>query len=465
MSSQQQQPHMVLMPSSGAGHIIPFLKVAGALASQNCRVTLITSHPLVSQPESALITRFLTLYPQVTEKQFHLLHLPPNYHSDDSSKDPFFRQWELIHRSLPRLSDILKSLSPPADALLSDISLMSSTISVTESLNIPNYVLFVSSARMFAFFAYYPALSDVLSGSAGEDELLEIPGLEGLPKSSVPPLLQDTTTPFATMLRANNDCIKKFDGFMINTCDVLEGKTVRALKSGKIVDGMPPIFAFLYPPWEPEKVNGSRSAAWERWLDEQLPASVVYVSFGSRAPLSREQTIEVAKALISCNYPFMWVAKFSVVDKDDGQSIHQVLGADLTHQVKEKGVVVQDWVDQQQIIGHKSVGGFVTHCGWNSILEASSYGVPMLGWPQGGDQGIIGVAMAECGIGMLGGKWGWNGEFVVKGEEIGMRIREMMESQKLRSRAAEVMEDIDKAVARGGVCDQTMKHFINKFIS
>ncbi|CAI0390894.1 unnamed protein product [Linum tenue] len=184
---------MVLMPSSGAGHVIPFLKVAGALASQNCRVTLITSYPLVSQAESALITRFLTLYPQVTEKQFH------------SSKDPFFRQWELIHRSLPRLSDILKSLSPPADALLSDISLMSSTISVTESLNIPNYVLFASSARMFAFFAYYPALSDALSGSAGEDELLEIPGLEGLPKSSVPPLLKDTTSPFATMLRSYHE--------------------------------------------------------------------------------------------------------------------------------------------------------------------------------------------------------------------------------------------------------------------
>ncbi|CAI0390900.1 unnamed protein product [Linum tenue] len=182
---------MVLMPSSGAGHFIPFLKLAGALARQNCRVTLITSHPLVSKAESALITRFLSLYPQVTEKQFHYVG------------DPFFRQWELIHLSLPRLSDVLESLSPPADALLSDITLMSSTISVTESLNLPNYVLYTTSARMFAFFAYYPALSDALSNSVDDDdELLEIPGLEGLPKSSVPPMLQDTTSPFATMLRS-----------------------------------------------------------------------------------------------------------------------------------------------------------------------------------------------------------------------------------------------------------------------
>ncbi|CAI0390898.1 unnamed protein product [Linum tenue] len=277
---------MVLMPSSGAGHVIPFLKVAGALARQNCRVTLITSHPLVSKAESAVITRFLTLYPQVTEKKFHLLHLPPNHSS--SFTDPFFRQWELIHLSLPRLSDVLESLSPPADALLSDITLMSSTISVTESLNLPNYVLYTTSARMFAFFAYYPALSDALSNSVDDDdELLEIPGLEGLPKSSVPPMLQDTTSPFATMLRANSDCIKKFDGFLMNTFDALEGRTLSALKSGKIVDGMPPIFDFLFPPWEPEEVmKGGRATAWKRWLDEQPPASVVYVSFGSRTPLS-----------------------------------------------------------------------------------------------------------------------------------------------------------------------------------
>ncbi|CAI0390899.1 unnamed protein product [Linum tenue] len=456
---------MVLMPSSGAGHVIPFLKVAGALARQNCRVTLITSHPLVSKAESAVITRFLTLYPQVTEKKFHLLHLPPNHSS--SFTDPFFRQWELIHLSLPRLSDVLESLSPPADALLSDITLMSSTISVTESLNLPNYVLYTTSARMFAFFAYYPALSDALSNSVDDDdELLEIPGLEGLPKSSVPPMLQDTTSPFATMLRANSDCIKKFDGFLMNTFDALEGRTLSALKSGKIVDGMPPIFDFLFPPWEPEEVmKGGRATAWKRWLDEQPPASVVYVSFGSRTPLSREQTLEVAKGLISCHYPFMWVAKGSVVDKEDGVSLQQVLGEDLARQMEEKGVVVKDWVDQLDIIGHKSVGGFVTHCGWSSIVEASSYGVPMLGWPQIGDQRITGVAMAECGVGILGGKWGWNGEFVVKGEEIGMHIREMMENQKLRSRAAEVMEDINKVVAPGGVCDRTLKHFLNKFKS
>ncbi|CAN1813810.1 UDP-glycosyltransferase 708G1 [Linum perenne] len=123
---------------------MPFLRLAASLLNQNCQLTLITSHPIISQAESNLISQFLAAHPQVSDQKFHI------------SDDPFCLHWEAIRRSLPRLSSILSSLSPPPAALFSDVSLLSSTISITQKLEIPNYVLFVSSARMFNFFRQLP---------------------------------------------------------------------------------------------------------------------------------------------------------------------------------------------------------------------------------------------------------------------------------------------------------------------
>ncbi|CAK9309324.1 unnamed protein product [Citrullus colocynthis] len=112
------------------------------------------------------------------------------------------------------------------------------------------------------------------------------------------------------------------------------------------------------------------------WLHYKHNASVVYVSFGSLAEAIMEQIEELAMALKLSNRFFLWVVRESEIHK---------LPPNFIEDTSEKGLVV-NWCPQLQVLGHKSVGCFITHCGWNSMLEALSLGVPLVAMAQWSDQ-------------------------------------------------------------------------------
>lgn len=319
---------------------------------------------------------------------------------------------------------------------------------------------------MFSFFSHFPTLSQSLSSQPISDSdavAVEVPGIpfSPLPYSSIPPFLIFPTT-IRNFIMEDSPNLTNLDGVFANTFEALESYSLETLNSGKVVKNLPPVYAVgPFVSFEFEKE--SQQTALTKWLDGQPIGSVVYVCFGSRTALGRDQMREIGNGLIRSGYKFLWVVKDKIVDKEEEIGLDEILGVDLVEKMKEKGLVIKEWVDQSEILGHKSVGGFVSHCGWNSLVEAVWNGVPILAWPQHGDQKINAKLVEIGGWGIWNKNWGWSGELVVKGEEIGDAIQEMMENKLLKLKAMHLKEEGRKATSVGGDCEVTIQKLIEKW--
>jgi hydroquinone glucosyltransferase len=139
------------------------------------------------------------------------------------------------------------------------------------------------------------------------------------------------------------------------------------------------------------------------WLDEQKQSSVVFVSFGSGGTISQNQMNELALGLeLSCQ-KFLWVVRepndiasanyFGVSNsKQDPLSF---LPKGFLERTKKQGFLVSNWAPQVEILSHKAIGGFDTHCGWFSTLECVVSGLPIIAWPLFAEQRMNAAILAD----------------------------------------------------------------------
>lgn len=153
----------------------------------------------------------------------------------------------------------------------------------------------------------------------------------------------------------------------------------------------------------PHELPAENPSMWQAdgscmdWLDQQRPGSVIYVSFGSWvAPIGPVKISELAHGLEATGRPFLWVLK-------NDPSWRAGLPSGYLETLADRGKVVS-WAPQGGVLAHEAVGCYLTHCGWNSTLEAIQHGVRLLCYPVSGDQFI-------------------NSAFIVKMWEIGIRLR------------------------------------------
>ncbi|XP_022880903.1 UDP-glycosyltransferase 73B5-like [Olea europaea var. sylvestris] len=183
---------------------------------------------------------------------------------------------------------------------------------------------------------------------------------------------------------------------MFNTCDDLEHPFINYLENqmGIPVWGIGPLFSDKY--WASIKSNTLihdlqiRNLTYQKedqvkqWLDSKSQESVLYVAFGSELSPTNEELNQLASALEEIDYPFIWVIQNRLNLSENEEKSEGFFGLD--DKIGERGLIIQGWAPQLLILSHKSIGGFLSHCGWNSIVEAIGLGVPILAWPIRGDQ-------------------------------------------------------------------------------
>ncbi|XP_040992411.1 mogroside IE synthase-like [Juglans microcarpa x Juglans regia] len=193
-----------------------------------------------------------------------------------------------------------------------------------------------------------------------------------------------------------------------------------------------------------------------KWLNDRPKASVVYVSFGSMAALEAEQMQELAWGLRMNNNYFLWVVRASEEAK---------LPKNFVEETSEKGLVV-GWCPQLEVLAHEAVGCFVTHCGWNSTLEALSLGVPMVAMPQWTDQSTNAKYIMD--FWKMGLKAPVDEKGLVRREAAAHCIREIMEGERgeeIKKNAFKWRKLAKEAVDKGGSSDKNIEEFVAKLVA
>ncbi|CAN0922777.1 Cyanidin-3-O-glucoside 2-O-glucuronosyltransferase, partial [Linum grandiflorum] len=165
-------------------------------------------------------------------------------------------------------------------------------------------------------------------------------------------------------------------------------------------------------------------------------SSTVFVSFGTECFLPPNLIHEIAHGLELSGVNFVWD------HKTRPQSPAEALPPGFLDRVGEKGLVVEGWAPQSAILAHDSIGGFVSHCGWSSVMESMWYGVPIVAMPMQLDQPLNARLVEEVGVGVEVKRDGRSGK--VDRKEVGKVIREVVMGEKVRRKAEEMSEVMKK---------------------
>ncbi|CAJ1963463.1 unnamed protein product [Sphenostylis stenocarpa] len=403
----ETKPHAVLIPFPLQGHINPLFKLAKLLHLRGFHITFVHTH---YNHKRYLKSRGPNALDGLPDFRFETIPDGLSPLDDDADGDVSQDISSLCHsirnNFLQPFRDLLARLNhsaiagliPPVSCLVSDC-FMSFPIQAAEELAVPVILLSPVGAGAFLCFMHFRTLvetgivplkdeSHLTNGFLDTTQVECIPGLQNFRMRDMPSFVK-TTDPNDFILEYFIEVagrIPRVSAIVFNTFDELERDAMSALSSmlpSLYTIGPFPSFLDRSPN---NHVASLGSNLWNEdprcleWLESQEPRSVVYVNFGSITVMSSEQMLEFAWGLANSKKPFLWIIRPDLVI---GGSV--ILSAEFVNETGDRSLIAS-WCPQEQVLNHSSIGGFLTHCGWNSTTESVCAGVPMLCWPFFADQ-------------------------------------------------------------------------------
>ncbi|KAH0977774.1 hypothetical protein GBA52_027493 [Prunus armeniaca] len=369
---------------------------------------------------------------------------------------------EVGSETLAELLEKLSSSGSPVDCVIYD-AFMTWPLDIARKFGIGGAVFFTQSCAVENI--YYHIHEGLLKLPLADDQSrILLPGLPPLEPLDLPSFVYDfgSYPDFYQASLAQFSNVDKADWILFNTFYELEEQVVDWLAKFWPLRTVGPTIPskYLDERLEDDKEYGvnlfkSDNDACIKWLNERPKGSVAYVSFGSFAELGVEQMEELARGLRRSKSNFLWVVRASEAAKVPKGFVEETL---------EKGLVVS-WCPQMEVLVHEAVGCFVTHCGWNSTLEALSLGVPMLAMPQWTDQTTNAKFIMD--VWKIGLTAPSDEKGLVRPEVVEHCISEIMEGERgkeMKINALKWKELAKKAVAEGGSSDKNIDEFISKLV-
>ncbi|KAM0881875.1 hypothetical protein ACQ4PT_032660 [Festuca glaucescens] len=319
----------------------------------------------------------------------------------------------------------ISGLTCPVAALVIDF-FGTTLLDVSRDLAVPSYVHFTASAAMYALFLRLPGLHDEVTVEFEEMEgMVDVAGLPPVPPSALPLPLMEKTKPGYTWFVYHGRRFMEAQGVIINTAGELEQSVLAAIADGRCT---------------------ART--------EYLPRRCTHAGFSTAT-----QARAIAHGLERSGHRFLWVLRGPPPAAGTGQpsdaNLVELLPEGFLERTKEKGMVWPTRAPQKEILAHAAVGGFVTHSGWNSILESLWFGVPMVPWPLYAEQHLNAITLvASMGV-AVAMKVDRKMNNFVEASELERAVKALMDGdsddgRKARETATELKAVCRKAVEKGG---------------
>lgn len=376
--------HVVMLPWSAFGHLMPFFQLSIALAKSGVKVSFISTPKNIQRlpkpaPESevAALINFVEFPLPAPAALDNKLLLPEGA---EATVDIPSENIQYLKIAYDLLQHPFKQFVAQQSVDWIIVDVMSHWAGkIAQEYQVPLLLFSAFSAAAFQFIANPECL-------VGDDQKRVRPSAESL--TAVPEWVD---FPSSVALRTF-DAIGMHHGFYgmnasgitdahrtaeilhscqamaIRSCPEFEGEYLNLLEK---LTGKPVIPVGLLTP-EPNSAKGRDHQIRKifQWLDEQKPRSVVFVGFGSECKLSKDQVYEIAYGLELSGLPFLWALRKPEWATDDVDA----LPMGFADTIRGKGIVSIGWAPQLEILAHPSIGTSLFHAGWGSVIETLQFG-------------------------------------------------------------------------------------------
>ncbi|XP_023763165.1 anthocyanidin 3-O-glucosyltransferase 2 [Lactuca sativa] len=458
---------LVFIPAPGVGHIMSTIEIAKLLVTRDhhLSITVLLINPPPTFGSCSAVTTYIQSLAKTKMDRISFIDLPQDK-TPPVSKVPMAALTNCINNHCKYVRKIVANkMSQPGSARVAGFVVdmfCTGMIDVANEFNIPTYVFFTSNAGFLRFKLYIQTLYDyenqdivVLSNS---DSTIHVPSFaKPVPTKVFPGVFQ--TLEGLDFVLGSARRLRKAKAIIVNTFLELETHAIKSFSEDCTIPMVYPVGPILNLEGCSLKAAGNDEII--TWLDSQPPSSVVFLCFGSTGSFDEFQVKEIANGLERSGYRFLWSLRRPPKDKrtrapSDYEDLGTVLPEGFLQRTAGIGKVT-GWVPQVAVLAHSAVGGFVSHCGWNSLLESLWFGVPSAAWPIDAEQQINAFEMVvELGLALeikLDHKDFCNqkaNKVVVTAEEIENGVRRLMNDKKVRTDVKEMREKSIAAVAEGG---------------